>query len=221
LLESGVNLEIIWINLFKRNARSLDENNMKSLTRTIIGMMIMASLVATVMFITSKSPVSFAASSDLQNFMNMTEDQRVQAAKNMTQKEKDMIMNQFSKQNSTVDENMSQTTTPKETKPLMGNFVDAGDGFHKVEGVAKVVNLADGKTFLRLENLKATNGPDLYVYLSTDKGVSDFVNLGRLKGNIGNQNYEIPAGTDLAKYDTVLIWCKAFSTLFGSAKLSS
>jgi hypothetical protein len=221
LLESGVNLEIIWINLFKRNARSLDENNMKSLTRRIIGMMIMASLVATVMFITSKSPVSFAASSDLQNFMNMTEDQRVQAAKNMTQKEKDMIMNQFSKQNSTVDENMSQTTTPKETKPLMGNFVDAGDGFHKVEGVAKVVNLADGKTFLRLENLKATNGPDLYVYLSTDKGVSDFVNLGRLKGNIGNQNYEIPAGTDLAKYDTVLIWCKAFSTLFGSAKLSS
>jgi Electron transfer DM13 len=221
LLESGVNLEIIWINLFKRNARSLDENNMKSLTRRIIGMMIMASLVATVMFITSKSPVSFAASSDLQNFMNMTEDQRVQAAKNMTQKEKDMIMNQFSKQNSTVDENMSQTTTPKETKPLMGNFVDAGDGFHKVEGVAKVVNLADGKTFLRLENLKATNGPDLYVYLSTDKGVSDFVNLGRLKGNIGNQNYEIPAGTDPAKYDTVLIWCKAFSTLFGSAKLSS
>gem|GEM_PF-266507 len=221
MLESGVNLEIIWINLFKRNARSLDENNMKSLTRTIIGMMVMASLVGTVMFITSKSPVSFAASSDLQDFMNITEDQRVQAAKNMTQKEKDMIMNQFSKQNSTVDENMSQTTTPKETKPLMGNFVDAGDGFHKVEGVAKVVNLADGKTFLRLENLKATNGPDLYVYLSTDKGVSDFVNLGRLKGNIGNQNYEIPAGTDLAKYDTVLIWCKAFSTLFGSAKLSS
>lgn len=183
--------------------------------------MVMASLVGTVMFITSKSPVSFAASSDLQDFMNITEDQRVQAAKNMTQKEKDMIMNQFSKQNSTVDENMSQTTTPKETKPLMGNFVDAGDGFHKVEGVAKVVNLADGKTFLRLENLKATNGPDLYVYLSTDKGVSDFVNLGRLKGNIGNQNYEIPAGTDPAKYDTVLIWCKAFSTLFGSAKLSS
>ena len=216
-----MNLEIIWINLFKRNARSLDENNMKSLTRRIIGMMIMASLVATVMFITSKSPVSFAASSDLQDFMNITEDQRVQAAKNMTQKEKDMIMNQFSKQNSTVDENMSQTTTPKETKPLMGNFVDAGDGFHKVEGVAKAVNLADGKTFLRLENLKATNGPDLYVYLSTDKGVSDFVNLGRLKGNIGNQNYEIPAGTDPAKYDTVLIWCKAFSTLFGSAKLSS
>ena len=43
----------------------------------------------------------------------------------------------------------------------------------------------------------ATNGPDLYVYLATDKGVSDIVNLGQLKGNIGNQNYPIPDGTDL------------------------
>jgi Electron transfer DM13 len=197
-----------------------NENNMKNLTRTVIGMVIMVSLVPSVIFITSKLPVSFAASSDLQNFMNMTEDQRVQASKNMTQKEKEMVMNQFSKQNSTVDENMSQTITPKDTKPLTGNFIDSGDGFHKAEGVAKV-NLADGRTFLRLENLKATNGPDLYVYLSPGKDASDIVNLGRLKGNIGNQNYEIPQETDLTKYDTVLIWCKAFSVLFGSAKLAS
>jgi hypothetical protein len=87
--------------------------------------------------------------------------------------------------------------------------------------VAKVIKLADGRTFLRLENLKTTNGPDLYVYLSTGKDASDIVSLGKLKGNIGNQNYEIPTGTDLAKYNTALIWCKAFSTLFGSAKLSS
>jgi hypothetical protein len=194
---------------------------MKSLTRTIIGMMIMASLVPSTMFITSKLPVSFAASSDLQNFMNMTEDQRVQVAKNMTQKEKEMVMEEFSKENSTVHENTSQTTTTKDTKPLIGNFIDSGDGFHKAEGVAKVINLEDGGTFLRLENLKATNGPDLYVYLSTGKDASDIVNLGRLKGNIGNQNYEIPQGTDLTKYDTALIWCKAFSVLFGSAKLAS
>jgi len=174
-----------------------------------------------VILVTSRSQVSFATSSDVQNFMNMTEEQRIQAAKNMTQNEKEMVMNEFSKQNSTVNENMSETSMPINTKPLMGNFVDAGDGFHKAQGVAKVINLADGKTFLRLENLKTTNGPDLYVYLSTGKDVSDIVNLGRLKGNIGNQNYEIPTGTDLAKYNTVLIWCKAFSTLFGSAKLSS
>ncbi|RPI80918.1 MAG: hypothetical protein EHM34_09370, partial [Nitrosopumilales archaeon] len=52
------------------------------------------------------------------------------------------------------------------------------------------------------------------------KDASDIVNLGRLKGNIGNQNYEIPIGTDLSKYNAVLIWCKAFSTLFGSAQLT-
>jgi hypothetical protein len=188
--------------------------------RTILGMMIIASLLPLAMLVTSKPQVSFAASSDPQIFMNMTEEQRVQAAKNMTQEEKQKVMNEFSKQNSTVDENMSATMT-NNTKSLMGNFVDAGDGSHKVSGVVKVINLADGKTFLRLENLKATNGPDLYVYLSTGKDISDIVNLGSLKGNIGNQNYEIPAGTDLSKYHTVLIWCKAFSTLFGSAKLST
>ena len=197
-----------------------NENNMERIT-TILGIIIIASLAPSVMLVTSKSQTSFAASSDVQNFMNMTEEQRIQAAKNMTQKDKEMVMNEFSKQNSTVNENMSETPMPKDTKLLMGNFVDAGDGFHKAQGVAKVINLADGRTFLRLENLKTTNGPDLYVYLSTGKDVSDIVSLGKLKGNIGNQNYEIPTGTDLAKYNTVLIWCKAFSTLFGSAKLSS
>lgn len=186
----------------------------------MVGLMIIVSLVSLVTLMSTKSQISFGALSNVQNFMNMTEEQRIQAAQNMTQNEKEMVMNEFSKQNSTVDENMSNTTTPTDLEPLMGNFVDAEDGFHKAEGVAKVINLADGRTFLRVENLKATNGPDLYVYLSTGKDVSDIVNLGRLKGNIGNQNYEIPAGTDLSKYNTVLIWCKAFSTLFGSAKLS-
>jgi hypothetical protein len=188
--------------------------------RLFLAIIIIICLAVSVTQVIGKSQMSFAASSNVQNFMNMTEGERVQAAKNMTQEEKQMVMNEFSKQNSTVSENMS-TAMKNNTKPLMGNFVGSGDGFHKVEGLAKVLTLADGKTFLRLENLKATNGPDLYVYLSTGKGVSDIVNLGRLKGNIGNQNYEIPTGTDLTKYNTVLIWCKAFSTLFGSAKLAN
>jgi len=191
----------------------------KRTTRIFLGVAIIISLTASVTLVTGKLQISFAVSSNVQNFMNMTEEQRIQAAKNMTQEEKQKVMNEFSKQNSTVDENMSATM--KNTKAFTGNFVGSGDGFHKAEGVVKVITLADGKTFLRLENLKATNGPDLYVYLSTGKDVSDIVNLGRLKGNIGNQNYEIPPGTNLSKYDTVLIWCKAFSTLFGSAKLSN
>jgi hypothetical protein len=213
-------MDLIWTNIFKRNTRSSNESNLKK-TTIMIGVMIIASLVSSVTLVTTKSQLSFAALSNVQNFINMTEEQRIQAAQNMTRNDKEMVMNEFSNQNSTVDENMSDTTAPADVKALMGNFVDVGDGFHMVEGVAKVIDLADGRTFLRLENLKATNGPDLYVYLSADKDASDIVNLGRLKGNIGNQNYEIPAGTDLSKYNTVLIWCKAFSTLFGSAKLST
>lgn len=194
-------------------------NTMKRITGILLGMIIISSLTFSVSFVPSKPQISFAAS-NIENFMNMTEEQRVQSAKNMTEEEKHIIINEFSKQNSTVNENMTDDTI-NNINSLMGNFVGAGDGFHNVEGVAKVIPLSDGKTFLRVENLKATNGPDLYVYLSTDVNTSDIVNLGRLKGNIGNQNYEIPTGTDLSKYDTVLIWCKAFSTLFGSARLSS
>lgn len=193
---------------------------MKRNIRTILRLIVIVALLPSLMMVT-RSQTTFAASSDPQAFVNMTEEQRAQAAKNMTQNEKEMIMNEFSKQNATVNESMNETKMTNDTMTLMGNFVDAGDGFHKAEGIAKVINLADGRTFLRLENLKTTNGPDLYVYLSVGKDASDIVNLGRLKGNIGNQNYEIPAGADLSKYNTVLIWCKAFSTLFGSAKLSS
>ena len=193
---------------------------MKRNIRTILRLIVIVALLPSLMMVT-RSQTTFAASSDPQAFVNMTEEQRAQVAKNMTQNEKEIIMNEFSKQNATVNENMNETKMTNDTMTLMGNFVEAGDGFHKAEGIAKVINLADGRTFLRLENLKTTNGPDLYVYLSVGKDALDIVNLGRLKGNIGNQNYEIPAGADLSKYNTVLIWCKAFSTLFGSAKLSS
>ena len=104
---------------------------------------------------------------------------------------------------------------------LSGSFVGVNDGIHNAKGAAKVVALEGGGNVLRLEDFQSTNGPDLHVYLSVDKGASDFVELGKLKANIGNQNYEIPEGTDLSKYDTVLIWCKQFSVLFGSAQLAA
>ena len=58
---------------------------------------------------------------------------------------------------------------------------------------------------MRFENLDVSNGPDLYVYLTMDTTAKDFVSLGRLKGNIGNQNYLIPENIDFEKYNTVLI----------------
>ena len=116
-------------------------------------------------------------------------------------------------------DNMTGKPDMMETR-IAGTFVGVGDGIHDAEGAATVIPVASGNV-LRLEGFRSTNGPDLYVYLSTGKDASDFVNLGRLKANIGNQNYDIPEGTDLSKYDTVLIWCQQFSVLFGSAKLQS
>ena len=115
----------------------------------------------------------------------------------------------------------SMTGKPSEiVTKVAGMFVGVGDGIHDAKGTATVIP-ADTGNILRLEEFRSTNGPDLYVYLSTDKGATEYVNLGRLKANMGNQNYDIPDGTDLSKYDTVLVWCQQFSVLFGSAELVS
>ena len=102
-----------------------------------------------------------------------------------------------------------------------GKFVGVGDGIHDAQGDAYTIPLEDGNEILRLENFKSTNGPDLYVYLATDENAADFVSLGTLKASSGNQNYDIPEDTDLSKYNKVLVWCKAFGVLFGSAELST
>jgi hypothetical protein len=97
---------------------------------------------------------------------------------------------------------------------------------YTVTGGAAVFELPDGSRTLRLEPFESTNGPDLYVYLtaadhadSDDQLDADFVDLGDLRGNIGNQNYDIPSEVDLAVYDTVVIWCRRFTTSFGAADL--
>jgi Electron transfer DM13 len=160
-----------------------------------------------------------AAIREFNKFMEMSEQERRERGHQMGNEEKDMIMIGAAQTNgTTVNEGM--TTIGQETSILhVGEFVRVNDGIHNALGQVKVLELNDSTNFLRLEDFKATNGPDLYVYLSTDKSASDFVNLGRLKGNVGDQNYEIPEGTDLSKYATVLIWCQAFSVLFGSAEL--
>lgn len=171
-------------------------------------------------------------SNQFQEFMAMNEEERIETGNQMNEQEKNQIMLEFARMNTSINESMSQinqslpeqqtSQTGNETSTLLtGSFVGVGDGIHDAQGIAKVIPIEGRGKVLRLEDLVVTNGPDLYVYLSTDKSASDFVNLGRLKANIGNQNYQIPEGTDLTKYDTVLIWCKAFSVLFGSAELRS
>jgi hypothetical protein len=130
--------------------------------------------------------------------------------------------------NKTIDEALPSTNVGVDTltsestgvSVVSGDFVGVGDGIHNANGIAKIISLEDGTKILRLEDFKSTNGPDLYVYLATDPLATDYVSLGPLKANIGNQNYQIPDGTDLSKYDTALIWCRQFSVLFGHANLS-
>ena len=150
--------------------------------------------------------------------MELSEDERAAIGKDMTQEGKDSIMRVFAQENVTVNDEM--TLPENQTNMLTGNLIDAGDGFHMASAHVKVLQVPDGTQVLRFENLDVTNGPDLYVYLSTDTTADDFVSLGKLKGNMGNQNYPIPENTDLEKYKTVLIWCQPFSTLFGSSQLS-
>lgn len=110
---------------------------------------------------------------------------------------------------------------PQPTIELSGTFTDA-DRLHQGSGTATVYVLPDGKRFLRFEDFAVTNGPALSVYLvrSTDGTVdSGFLDLGKLKGNKGNQNYDIPAGIDLNSYKSVVIWCVPFGVRFATASL--
>ncbi len=100
---------------------------------------------------------------------------------------------------------------------------------HSTSGRATVYQESDGKLVLRLTNFKTSNGPDVHVILIAVKDAEDDANflkggverveLGKLKGNEGDQNYDIPAGTDLTKFQTVSIYCERFNANFGAAPL--
>jgi Electron transfer DM13 len=95
---------------------------------------------------------------------------------------------------------------------------------HEAMGRAQAIELARGGRVLTLTNFEVDNGPDLRVYLvagpaRTEGEVDEFEDLGGLKGNVGNQQYEIPDELDLRRYSTVVIWCRAFSVLFSRAPL--
>lgn len=106
---------------------------------------------------------------------------------------------------------------PVVTTVTTGMFVD---GDHPTSGDG--ITITDGtQTFLRFENFETDNGPDLNVYLRNSEDPDDYIDLGDLSGNIGDQNYELPEGIDLDRYDFVDIWCVRFGVSFGSAQLSA
>jgi hypothetical protein len=99
---------------------------------------------------------------------------------------------------------------------------------HPTEGVATIYSVGDGSRILRLTNFRTSNGPDVHVYMVAADDAKDsasvqragFIDLGTIKGNIGDQNYTLGSDVDLSKYHAVSVWCKRFSVNFGTAPLT-
>jgi hypothetical protein len=127
------------------------------------------------------------------------------------------------------DAMMMEDTKTDSSEPVRlktGEFQDF-DSFHQGSGQAIIYQGPDGSQLLRLENFSVTNGPDLHVILAThpnpasqeDVKADGYVDLGALKGNRGNQNYEIPAGVDISSISSVVIYCQPFHVIFSVAPL--
>ncbi|MCS1350566.1 DM13 domain-containing protein [Mechercharimyces sp. CAU 1602] len=124
----------------------------------------------------------------------------------------------------------SQTSPNERTEEpqilYQGNF-QKGDRSHDGKGKATIYQLANGKRMLRFTQFETDNGPDVKIYLvalpeikkSTDISKDNYISLGKMKGNKGDQNYEIPDHVDLDKFRSVSIWCERFSVNFASASL--
>jgi hypothetical protein len=114
-----------------------------------------------------------------------------------------------------VTPEQAQMQAPAETKshPIKDTAT------HPASGEVKIIE-ADGKKYIRYENFKTINGPDIFVYLSKDLEAKDFINIGEVKATEGNVNYEIPQGVNPDEYKYVMVWCKQFGVLFNYAEIN-
>ena len=156
------------------------------------------------------------------NFTSMSDAERMNAAANMTSDEVDMIMTGAAQMTQEVNETiaaMSPAELEKATILLLrsGNF-SSPQNETRAQGLAKILSVNDNQ-FLRFENFKITNGPDLHVYFTNGIDIKSGMDLGSLKGNIGAQNYFL--GDVANKYDTVVIASKPFGIIFASSFLSN
>ncbi len=126
-----------------------------------------------------------------------------------------------------VDKPMNDAMPSAETEWVLvseGQFRDA-DAAHRGSGRAAIFEQGEQRV-LRLEDFEVTNGPDLHVLLvanpnpTSSADMGDYIDLGSLKGNIGNQNYEIPSDVDLSLYQSVMIYCVPFHVVFSVATLN-
>jgi hypothetical protein len=127
--------------------------------------------------------------------------------------------------NRLVDEAMPNIQGGSSPQPLVaGQFYSI---LHPTAGTATIYQMGDGTRVLRFTNFTTSNGPDVHVYMVASDDAKDiaavehagYVDLGVIKGNVGDQNYTLGGDLDLGKYRAVSIWCKRFSVNFGAAAL--
>jgi Electron transfer DM13 len=128
--------------------------------------------------------------------------------------------------NRRVDEPLPAALSASPSQALeSGNFYSI---LHPTSGTATIYRLPDGSHLLRFTHFKTSNGPDVHVYMVAAADAKDsasvlragFIDLGVIKGNIGDQNYSLGPDVDLSKYRAVSVWCKRFSVNFGAAPLA-
>lgn len=117
---------------------------------------------------------------------------------------------------SQIEQN-TKSTTEMDGQNYVASLIPSA---HDVQGKVLVVDV-EGKKYIRFENFKTINGPDLRIYLSSSLNVDDSIDLGAIKATEGEVNYELPNNVDLQKYNNVLVWCRAFKVLFSYAQLKS
>lgn len=140
----------------------------------------------------------------------------------MPQKQREELISTFNALQEKMPSVDMRDIAPKHTSVLASGTLEDGDALHHGKGTAQILRLDDGALVLRLSDLEVTNGPALHVYLTVDEdGGTErgFADLGPLKGNRGNQNYDIPPEVEISQYRGVSIWCVPFGVLFASARL--
>ena len=129
--------------------------------------------------------------------------------------------------NKSVDEALPASAGGAAPQPVeTGTFHSV---FHPTEGTATIYHEGDGSRLLRLTSFKTSNGPDVHIYMVAAADAVDspsvpqagYIDLGLMKGNIGDQNYALGPDVDLTNYRSVSVWCKRFSYNFGTAPLNS
>ncbi len=168
----------------------MNKNNVKKIIYSVIVVLliIVTFYLVSPLFISTEVneplPPNINNSVAFEEFTRMTEDERTNMARSMTNEQKNQMLVQFAEleNNSRINDDLNTNVLIESNQSSeSATFVGVNDGIHNAEGLAKIIPLSDNSNILRLENLKVTNGPDLYVYLSTDKGASEYVESWEIK----------------------------------------